>query len=214
MRRLRPEPQYATFEQQASTAQLGMWAFIATEVLFFGALVFSYAVYRATYGADFTIAGKDAKLLLGSINSAILLTSSLTMVMAINFAKEGRERLLMGFLLATVLLGVAFLGVKGYEYVTDYDDATVPSLDFALKPGERPPGELFWVFYFIATGFHAVHMTVGIGLVLWLIWLARRRVFSPNYVTPLEVVGLYWSFVDVVWIFLFSAIYPLGRGPL
>jgi cytochrome c oxidase subunit III len=212
MRSLRPEPQYATLEQQTETAQLGMWMFIATEVMFFGALVFTYFLYRTQYWEQFRLAAQDSKLLLGTINQVILLTSSLTMVMAINFGKEGRERLLVLSLVATAFLGLCFLGVKGYEYVEDYHSSTVPSVNFLFKSGHHPPTELFWVFYFISTGFHALHLTIGVGLILVLVWLARRGTFSPNYYSPLEVVGLYWSFVDTVWVFLFAAIYPLGRA--
>lgn len=213
MRRvITPEPQFATLEQQTETAQLGMWLFIATEVMFFGVLIFTYVLYRTHYWEQFRLAGHDTKILLGSINQAILLTSSLTMVMAINFGKDGRQRLLVIFLLATAFLGLCFLGVKGYEYVEDYNSSTVPSVNFLLKSGYHPPTELFWVFYFISTGFHALHLTIGICLILVLAWLARRGKFSRSYYSPLEVVGLYWSFVDTVWLFLFAAIYPLGRA--
>ena len=211
MRELRPQMQYATLAQQSETAQLGMWVFIATEVMFFGVLFLAYTVYRTSYPEQFRLAGHDTKILLGSINVAILLTSSLTMVMAINFAREERDRLVVALLLATALLGLSFIGVKGYEYLLDYQAQSVPRLDYVFKAGERGPTELFWVFYFVATGIHAVHLTVGIALVLIMAWRVRRGAFSRRYHAPLEVVGLYWSFVDIVWVFLFAAIYPLGR---
>jgi cytochrome c oxidase subunit 3 len=213
MRSVRPEPQFATLAQQTETAQIGMWMFIATEVMFFGALVFTYVVYRTSYGAEFTLAGRDTRMLLGSINTAILLTSSLTMVLAIDAAREGLERPLVILLLLTAVLGVLFLGVKGYEYALDYADHKVPRVNFLLKPGEPPSVELFWIFYWIATGVHALHLTIGIAVVLVLAWMARRGAFSRVYYSPLEVAGLYWSFVDVVWLFLFAALYPLGRAP-
>lgn len=212
MRDIKPEVQYATIEHQAETAQLGMWVFIATEVMFFGALIFTYVVYRTTYWEQFRLAGHDSKILLGSINVALLLTSSLTMVMAINFCKEGRNTLLVAFLLATAFLGLGFLGVKGYEYVQDYNANSVPSVNYLFKSGFQGPTELFWTFYWIATGIHALHLSIGVVLVLILAWRAHRRIFSPSYYSPLEVVGLYWSFVDTVWVFLFAAIYPLGRA--
>jgi cytochrome c oxidase subunit III len=212
MRSIKPEIQYATLEQQTETAQLGIWVFIATEVMFFGALIFTYVIYRSTYWEQFRIAGHDSKILNGAINEAILLTSSLTMVMAINFCKEGRRRMLVGFLLATAFLGVCFLGVKGWEYIRDYNSGSVPSVNYLFKSGYHAPTELFWIFYWIATGIHAIHLTIGIVLVLILTRQAHRGKFSPNYYSPLEVVGLYWSFVDTVWLFLFAAIYPLGRA--
>lgn len=212
MRELRPEPQFATLAQQTEVAQLGMWVFIATEVLFFGALIFSYYIYRVIYADQFVSAARDSKLLLGSINTAILVTSSLTMVAAIEQMKRDRAAAAARLLLVTALLGFAFLGVKGFEYVADYRDHTVPLLDFVLKPGQRPPAELFWIFYFVATGIHAVHLSIGIAAVLVLTWHVRRGRYSARYYSPLEVLGLYWSFVDTVWLFLFAAIYPLGRG--
>ena len=211
MSSVRPEAQYATLEQQSETAQLGMWAFIATEVLFFGALIWSYVVYRTAYPEQFRLAGRDSLILLGSINQAILVTSSLTMVLAIRAARGQRTRVLFWLLLVTAALGVAFLGVKGFEYAQDAASHSVPVLDFIFKPGYRPPAEMFWTFYFIATGLHALHVSIGIVLILLLAVRAARGAFSSGYDAPLEVVGLYWSFVDTVWFFLFACIYPLGR---
>ena len=209
---LQPEMQYATLAQQGETAQLGMWVFIATETLFFGALIFTYFVYRNAYPEEFAHAGKDAVLWCGSVNIGILLTSSLTMVLSINAAADGRRRDLRFWLLATAFLGIAFICVKGYEWYSDYDDQVVPAVNFLMKPGEAPAGELFWVFYFIATGLHALHLSIGIGLILYMLWRVRRGDLTPAYYAPLEVVGLYWSFVDTVWIFLFPAIYLVGRS--
>lgn len=211
-RTLQPEMQYATLSQQGETAQLGMWVFIATETLFFGALIFTYFVYRNFYPEEFALAGKDAVLWCGTVNIGLLLTSSLTMVLSINAAAEGRRRDLALWLAATAFLGTAFLGVKGYEYYSDYQDQVVPAVNFMLKPGSAPAGELFWVFYFIATGLHAVHLSIGIALMLYMLWRARRGELTPAYYAPLEVVGLYWSFVDTVWIFLYPAIYLVGRS--
>lgn len=211
MSSVQPQVQYADLEQQGETAQLGMWVFIATEVLFFGALIFAYTVYRTAYPAQFRLAGHDSVLVLGSINQAILLTSSLTMVLAIRAGRAARQRTLVRLLVLTAALGFAFLAVKGYEYAQDAASHSVPVLDYVFKPGELPPTELFWTFYFIATGIHAVHLSIGIVLVLILAVRAARGAFSSGYDAPLEVVGLYWSFVDTVWLFLFACIYPLGR---
>lgn len=208
---LRPEVQYATLSQQGETAQLGMWVFIATETLFFGALIFTYFVYRNAYPKEFAEAGKDAVLWCGSVNIGILLTSSLTMVLSINAAEEGRRRDLMFWLLATAGLGIIFVCVKGYEWYLDYQDQVVPAVNFVIKAGEAPAGELFWVFYFIATPLHALHLSIGIALVFYMLWQARQGRLTPAYYAPLEVVGLYWSFVDTVWIFLYPAIYLVGR---
>ena len=210
---LHPEIQYATLEQQGDTAQLGMWVFIATETLFFGGLIFTYFVYRLSYPHEFAQAGKETVLWCGTVNLGLLLTSSLTMVLSLDAAADGRRRALAWWLVATVALGAVFLGVKGYEYYADYEDQVVPAVNFMMKPGEAPAVELFWVFYFIATGLHAVHLSIGIGLVLYmLLWKLRRGELTPAYFAPLEVVGLYWSFVDTVWVFLYPTIYLAGRS--
>jgi cytochrome c oxidase subunit 3 len=212
MRSLHPEIQYATLSQQGETAQLGMWVFIATETLFFGALIFTYFIYRNAYPKEFAEAAKETVLWCGSVNIVILLTSSLTMVLAIEAAATGRSQALINWLLATALLGIAFVCIKGYEWYADYQDRVVPAVNFIIKPGEARPSEMFWVFYFIATPLHALHLLIGIGLLFYMLGRARRGDLPPGYFAPLEVVGLYWSFVDTVWIFLFPAIYLIGRS--
>jgi len=212
MRSLYPETQYATLSQQGETAQLGMWVFIATETLFFGALIFTYFIYRNAYPKEIAEAAKDSVLWCGSVNIGILLTSSLTMVLAIDAAADGRRRSLRNWLRATALLGIAFICIKGFEWFLDYSSREVPSVNFIIKPQEAPAGELFWIFYFVATGLHALHLTIGIGLILYMLWRVRRGDLTPAYYAPLEVVGLYWSFVDTVWIFLYPTIYLVGRS--
>lgn len=210
---LRPEIQFATLEQQGDTAQLGMWAFLVNETMFFGALIFTYFICRMSYPHEFAVAAKDAVLWCGSVNLAILLTSSLTMVLAINAGAQGERRAMKRWLVATAALGCAFLLIKGYEYYLDFQDRVVPVVNFVAKPGEGNAGELFWVFYWVATGLHAIHLTVGIGLVLYmLLWRIRRGEITPAYYAPLEVVGIYWSFVDTVWLFLYPCIYLVGRS--
>ena len=212
MRSLHPEIQYATLSQQGETAQLGMWVFIATETLFFGALIFAYYIYRNAYPKEFYEAAKNTVLWCGSLNIGILLTSSLTMVLAIDAAADGRRRALRNWLLATAALGIVFICIKGFEWYLDYSNQEVPSINFIIKPEEAPAGELFWVFYFIATGLHALHLTIGIGLIFYTLSRVRRGDLAPAYYAPLEVVGLYWSFVDTVWIFLYPTIYLVGRS--
>ncbi len=210
---LRPEIQFATLEQQGDTAQLGMWVFLVNETLFFGALIFTYFIYRFTYPHEFAVAAKDAVLWCGSVNLAILLTSSLTMVLGINAAAQGEPRAMKRWLIVTAALGCVFLLIKGYEYYQDFQDRVVPVVNFVAQPGEGNAGELFWVFYWVATGLHAIHLTIGIGLVLYmLLWRIRRGEITPAYYAPLEVVGIYWSFVDTVWLFLYPCIYLVGRS--
>jgi cytochrome c oxidase subunit 3 len=210
---LTPEIQYADLEQQGDSAQLGMWVFLVNETLFFGALIFTYFIYRTAYPQDFAIAAKDAVLWCGSVNLGLLLTSSLTMVLAVNAGAQGNRRGMVFWLLVTVALGSAFLGVKGYEYVRDFEDKVVPVANYMAKPGEGPAGELFWIFYWVATGLHALHLTTGLGLIVYmLVWRIRRGEITPAYYAPLEVVAIYWSFVDTVWLFLYPCIYLVGRA--
>jgi cytochrome c oxidase subunit 3 len=212
-RTIGPEIQFANLSQQGESSQLGMWVFLTTETLFFGALIFTYLLYRTSYSDNFDIAAKDAVLWCGSVNIGLIMTSSLTMVLSIIAAADGRRRALVFWLAATAFLGICFLGIKGWEYHLDYDDHVIPAVNFVMKPGEAPAGELFWVFYFVATGLHAIHLTIGVGLVLYmLLWRIRRGEITPAYYAPLEVVGLYWSFVDTVWLFLYPSIYLVGRS--
>lgn len=210
---IEPEIQYASLDQQGDTAQTGMWVFLVNETMFFGALIFAYALYRLSYWQAFAVAGKDAVIWCGSINLVLLLTSSLTMVFSVNAGAQGRRRELVAWLIVTLSLGLLFLGVKGFEYVLDIKDEVVPAVNFVMKPGETPASELFWVFYWVATGLHAVHLSIGIGLILYmLLWRIRRGEITPSYYAPLEVVAIYWSFVDAVWIFLYPCIYLVGRS--
>jgi cytochrome c oxidase subunit III len=211
--RLGPEVQYATLEQQGEVAQLGMWVFLVNETLFFGALIFTYFMYRLSYPHQFEAAAKDAVFWCGTINLGLLLTSSLTMVLAVNAAAKDGQRGMVAWLAATVVLGVAFLGVKGFEYYLDYQDKVVPVAHYESKPGEGTEGVLFWIFYWVATGLHAIHLTIGIGLVLYmLVWRIPRGEITPAYYAPLEVVAIYWSFVDTVWVYLYPCIYLVGRS--
>lgn len=208
-----PEVQYATLAQQGEVAQLGMWVFLVNETIFFGALIFTYFIYRITYPHDFATAAKRAVLWCGSVNFGLLVTSSLTMVLAVNAGAQGARRRMASWLIVTLLLGCAFLGIKGYEYVRDFEDQVVPVVNYMARPGEGPAGELFWIFYWVATGLHAIHLTIGLGLITYmLLWRIRPGEITPAYYAPLEVVAIYWSFVDTVWLFLFPCIYLVGRS--
>jgi cytochrome c oxidase subunit 3 len=209
--------QFDDLEQQAHASTLGMWTFLATEVMFFGGLIASYVVYRALSPAEFAAGSRHLSVLLGGINTVVLLSSSLAMAMAVRSAQLNRQRALVWFLLLTLMLGVCFLGIKAVEYLHEYQDSLVPGLRFQLP--ERLSGELggsrfdprrfemFFVLYFFMTGLHALHLIIGIGLVGVTGWLAGRRWFSGSGAMQIEVVGLYWHFVDVVWVFLYPLLY-------
>ena len=202
--------QYATPGQQREAVTLGMWAFLATEVLFFGALIAGYFNYRIWFGAEFIAAARMTKVVFGTVNTAVLLTSSACMAMAVGSFESGRRRGPVLWLTATALLGLAFIGIKSVEYWLEYQQHLVPALNFDLQ---RHGGvaEIFFMFYFCATGLHAVHLLIGIGLVTWLaIWIGTGRINRASSTTRL--IGLYWHFVDIVWIFLFPLIYLAGRS--
>ena len=202
--------QYATPAQQRDAVTLGMWAFLATEVLFFGALIAGYFNYRIWFGAEFIAAARMTKVVFGTVNTAVLLTSSACMAMAVTTHEAGSKRAPVLWLLATALLGLAFIGIKGVEYWLEYQEHLVPALNFDVH---RLGGvaEIFFMFYFCATGLHAVHLLIGIGLVTWLaIWIGTGRINRASSTTRL--IGLYWHFVDIVWIFLFPLIYLAGRS--
>jgi cytochrome c oxidase subunit 3 len=202
---------FDNLEQQTEAASLGMWVFLLTEVLFFGGLFLVYTVYRHLYHDAFVAASQELDVLLGAINTGVLIASSLTMALAVHAAQTGSRRLLTMFLIATILLGGVFLGIKATEYAHKFAEHHVPGAGFQFEPKYFLHAQIFFSLYFIMTGLHALHMVIGIGILLVMVWMARRRLFSPEYYAPIEVAGLYWHFVDIVWIFLFPMLYLIGR---
>ncbi len=205
--------------QQGEANTLGMWVFLATEVLIFGGLFTGYAAYQPHYHEAFEAASARLSVAIAFVNTVVLLTSSLTMALAVHAAQLGRRRALAWLLAATAALGAAFLAIKAVEYYKDYEERLVPGLAFDPGPwreqGVNPAhAQLFLVFYYVATGLHAVHLTAGVGIVLVLVWMARCGAFSPEYYAPVEMWGLYWHFVDVVWIFLLPLLYLVGTHRL
>jgi cytochrome c oxidase subunit III len=212
--------------QQVEAATLGMWAFLATEVLFFGGMFAGYALYRHWYPEEFIAASHRLDMWLGMFNTGVLLTSSLMMALAVRAAQTNDRRDTVRFLSYTILLGSVFLGIKAYEYRHKFVEHLVPGDSFnwafehesggeaADEPADDSAAginpkhaELFFSFYFALTGLHAVHMLIGIAILSVLIVLARRDTFSDQYYTPVEITGLYWHFVDIVWVFLFPLLY-------
>jgi cytochrome c oxidase subunit III len=199
--------------QQREASTLGMWVFLATEVLFFGGMFTGYTLYRGTYNDAFAEASRHLDIVLGTINTAVLLCSSLTMAMAVYQAQSNNRRMTMVFLLATMALGALFLGIKFYEYHHKYEEGLIPGLHFNW-PGTAhgPYAAIFYVFYFVMTGVHALHMVVGLGIMTFLLIMTRKGTFTPEYYTPVEMGGLYWHFVDIVWVFLFPLLYLIDRS--
>jgi len=199
---------------QREASSLGMWVFLVTEVLFFGGMFTAYVVYRASFRHDFEGASNLLDIKLGAFNTAVLIMSSLTMALAVWASSLGRRNLTILFLVATILLGGVFLGVKAVEYKQKFEHHEVPGAHYVVPEGLAKPSELFFSLYFCMTGLHALHMIIGVGLLAWLINKARKYEFTPQYNTPVDLVGLYWHFVDIVWIFLFPLLYLLGRHTL
>jgi cytochrome c oxidase subunit 3 len=168
-------------------------------------------VYRAAFRHDFEGASNLLDIRLGAVNTAVLLMSSLTMALAVWASSFGRKKLTILFLVLTMTLGTIFLGVKFFEYKHKFENHEVPGAHYVVPEGLGKPSELFFSLYFCMTGLHALHMIIGLGLLTWLVLKARRGEFTPQYNTPVDLVGLYWHFVDIVWIYLFPLLYLLGR---
>jgi cytochrome c oxidase subunit 3 len=198
-------------EQQHAAASLGMWIFLITEIMFFGGLFVGYTVYRWQYPLAFANASHHVDLWLGALNTAVLLASSLTMALAVYYAQSGKRRAVVVFLILTMLLGSVFLGVKAVEYHHKYVDRLIPGPAFSMEGSLTRESQLFFVFYFVMTGMHALHMVVGIGLLATIAVMAGRGRFTREHYAPVEISGLYWHFVDIVWIFLFPLLYLIDR---
>jgi cytochrome c oxidase subunit 3 len=208
--------QFDTTQQQYEAASLGMWAFIIQEILFFGGLIGGYTVYRTKYLHAFIAGSHHLDIHWGAFNTAVLIASSLTMALAVRSAQLGRRTALIGWLIGTIVLGCTFLGVKYIEYSHKYHEHLIPGRSFLWNDPQYPQvtqgqAKIFFSFYFMLTGMHAFHMVVGVGIMLWMIAKAVKRQISTHYFTPIEISGLYWHFVDIVWIFLFPLLYLIGR---
>lgn len=198
-------------EQQHDASTLGMWLFLVQEVMFFGGLFLAYVVYRTAFPEAFHAGSHELDITLGAFNTIVLLTSSLTMALSVHAAQVSKRGMLIVNLLLTLFLGLVFLGVKVIEYAAKFEHHLVPGPHFAFHGPDATNAQLFFSLYFAMTGLHALHMVIGAGLLLVLIARATQGMFNKNYYTPVEMVGLYWHFVDLVWIFLFPLLYLLGR---
>jgi cytochrome c oxidase subunit 3 len=224
--------QFNDLDQQTEAGTLGMWTFLATEVLFFGGMICGYSVYRHMYfpawhqGSLIVDNFRWLGVSSGAWNTAVLLTSSLTVALGVRAAKRGNNGTLVVMLVLTLMLGLAFLAIKAAEYTHEYYEGVVPGHSY-FHPNEEISTDLrnaaaqtstndislnhqvqlFWVFYFFMTGTHALHMIIGVGLFTFLIIQAARKRFTPEKHAPVEIMGLYWHFVDLVWIFLFPLLY-------
>lgn len=207
--------QFEDMEQQREADSLGMWVFLVTEIMFFGGLFATYIVYRSLYLHSFEIGSRLLKVDFGATNTAVLIASSLTMALSIHAAHSGKKKSQqIMFLALTLVLGVLFLFLKfNFEWRADYAEHLIPGFGFIIRPewgAAGPHVPMFFLFYFFMTGLHALHMIIGCGILVVLMFMARRNRFNSEYYAPLEVTGLYWHFVDIVWIFLFPLLYLIG----
>lgn len=205
------EKQYANLAHQSETAELGIWGFIATEVLFLGGLFVAYSFFRYLHPYAVMAAAAHTDLKIGAANTAVLLTSSFFMSWASIAAREGESRLVSRLMFVAAGLGIVFLGLKAVEYYDDLGEHLWPGQGFLLHTPDPKAGEVFYCLYWLLTGIHAVHLIVGVGALLVIGNRARRGMFTRAYHSPVRVVSLYWHFVDIVWIFVFALIYLPGR---
>lgn len=200
-------------EQQHEAVTIGMWAFLVTEVMFFGGFFLAYMAYRLVHPAGFAEASNLLNLELASLNTVILLCSSFTMALAVYAAQTRRKGLLFAMIVTTMILATVFLGFKGVEYYHEFEEGLIPGALFhPEEPLEHPREvELFFTIYFVMTSLHATHMIIGIAIMAVLAWYSLRDRYTQGHYAPIELFGLYWHFVDIVWVFLFPLVYLVGR---
>ena len=207
--------QFNTEEQQKDASTLGMWVFLITEIMFFGGMFLAYTIYRSTFPLVFGLASSSLNLPIGATNTCVLLLSSFTMVMAVRAAQLGQKRMIIFFLIITMLFGFAFLGIKAYEWTEKFEEHHIPGQAAfhleGLAADQQGHAQLFFSLYFAMTGLHALHMVVGVGILTFIIFQTARGTYSTKYFTPVDIAGLYWHFVDIVWIFLFPLFYLIDR---
>ena len=198
---------FTTAEQQADAGKIGMWLFLVTEVLLFGGLFVGFAIMQSLHREAFVAAHHQLDRVLGFINTVVLLTSSYTMVMAVHSARTDRRKRVVVYLLLTLICAGVFLGIKCVEYSHKFHEGLLPGRYYSHK-GDTVPGQfMFFSFYFMMTGLHGVHILGGMAVIAWVLRRAARGDFSHAYYTPVDLVGLYWHLVDLIWIYLFPLLY-------
>ncbi len=210
-------------EQQRDAASLGMWLFLATEIMFFGGMFCAYLIYRYSYYNEFAAGSRSLDLKWGTINTAVLICSSLTVALGVRAAQMGKRKLLVVLLLLTIVFGLTFLGIKGIEWYSKFEEHHIPGRSFSADDIvkaypqihiDQQHEQIYFSLYFAMTGLHALHMIIGVGMFAFLTYYAWKGRYTPKYYTPIEMGGLYWHFVDIVWIYLFPLLYLIDRKPL
>ncbi len=204
-------PYFHDIEQQRQANTLGMWVFLVTETMLFGGLFVVYSAYRLAYPEAFKVASNELDFVLATVNTIVLLTSSLMMALGVHSAQTNKKKALVTYLLLTILFGSIFLGIKGFEYGTKFQHHLVPGYDFVFHGEFANAAELFFSLYFMTTGIHALHMIIGIGVLIYMTYRAFKNHFSSVYYDPVEMTGLYWHFVDIAWVFIFPLYYLIDK---
>ena len=200
-------------QQQQEAATLGMWIFLVTEIMFFGGLLTAYLLYRVWYPEAWSVGSEELSIVLGGTNTLVLIASSLTMALAVRSAQTGRQpKVIVGWLGITMALGLTFLVIKFFEYKDKFELNHVPGRNFHFEGPHAPQVQIFFSLYFALTGLHALHMIIGVVLLSVIAWMSWKGRFSAEWYTPVEMSGLYWHFVDIVWIFLFPLLYLVDRA--
>ena len=212
--------QFVDAEQQRNAASLGMWLFLGTEVMFFGGMFCAYLIYRLWYYPEFAAGSRSLNIWLGTVNTAVLICSSLTVALGVRAAQMGKRRLLVLLLLLTLVFGLGFLGIKAVEWHDKFVEHHVPGISFNADDLMRDNPQIhidpahtqiYFSLYFAMTGLHALHMIIGVGIFCYLTYYGWKGRYTPEYHTPVEIGGLYWHFVDLIWIYLFPLLYLIDR---
>jgi cytochrome c oxidase subunit 3 len=198
---------FSSLARQNEAMRLGMWLFLATEILLFAGLFTGYAVYRFEFPLAFAECSRHLELMLGTVNTVVLITSSLTVALAIHYARSNRPRAAAICLILTLLFALAFLGIKAVEYTAHFHEKSLPGKYYAFEEVKVPGAAMFFSLYFMMTGLHGLHVIMGMSVLSWILWRTLQGRYSARYYTGLELGGLYWHLVDLVWIFLYPLLY-------
>jgi cytochrome c oxidase subunit 3 len=198
---------FSSLARQNEAMRLGMWLFLATEILLFAGLFTGYAVYRFEFPLAFAEASRHLNLTAGTVNTVVLITSSFTVALAIHFARTDRRQAAAVCLVLTILMALAFLGIKAIEYTEHFHERALPGKFYAFKEVTIPGAAMFYSLYFLMTGLHGLHVVIGMSVLMWILWRTLQGRYSSRYYTGLELGGLYWHLVDLIWIFLYPLLY-------
>jgi cytochrome c oxidase subunit III len=194
-------------DQQFDSSKFGMWLFLVTEVLFFGGLFVAYIIYRAWNPELFLMAAQELDTVMGGVNTLVLIGSSLTMALAIRAAQLNQQKQISIYLLVTIGLALTFMVIKYFEYTHKFDMGIFPGEYYTYEGIEHAKAHIFFSIYYMMTGLHGIHVIIGVGLMVYLLIKVRHNTYNSEYYTPIEVTGLYWHLVDIIWIFLFPLLY-------